>query len=295
MLDAQVPAVVRVPCVGGVTRGIDARDARLEVLVGEDAVVDPQPGRLGELGAGGDANADDDDVGDLDSAVGEDDCLDGLGSPQLCDADAEAQVDAVFGVQVAEDPTDPIAEHPLQRHRRRVHEDDACAHLAGGRRHLGADPAASDHRDAAGAPDGVAQSGSVGDGSEVVDAVEVGAGKREPPWGRAGGEDRGVEVDARAAGQLDAANAEVEVLGVVVDQFDVVGGVEADGMDVRGVRVLLAAQHRLGQRRALVGCAGFVADEDDATVEAGLACRLGCLGAGEAGPDHCKRRAAGHG
>ena len=63
MLDPEVAAVEGVVGVGDVAGGEDARGAGLEVLVDEDAVVDPEPGRLDQAGARGDADADDDEVG----------------------------------------------------------------------------------------------------------------------------------------------------------------------------------------------------------------------------------------
>ena len=52
VLGAHVAVVVRVPGVGDVAGGVDARDGGLEVLVDDDAVVDMQAGRPCEFGAG---------------------------------------------------------------------------------------------------------------------------------------------------------------------------------------------------------------------------------------------------
>ncbi len=82
MLDADVLLVAGVPGVGDIARGVDIGDVGLEVLVDEDAVVDPEPGRLiGQLGSRGDADADDHDICGLDATVAEDDLLDVLATP----------------------------------------------------------------------------------------------------------------------------------------------------------------------------------------------------------------------
>ena len=106
MLDAQVPAVVGVPGGGDVAGGVHAGHAGLELLVDDDAVVDLQAGRDGQFGSGGDADADDDDVGDFTSPSLRTTVLDGVGAAQLADSGAEPQLDTVVGVQAAEDLTD---------------------------------------------------------------------------------------------------------------------------------------------------------------------------------------------
>ena len=63
MLDPQAAAVEGVMGVGDVAGGEHARDAGLEALVGQDAVVDWMPGGLGQPGARRNADADDDEVG----------------------------------------------------------------------------------------------------------------------------------------------------------------------------------------------------------------------------------------
>ena len=70
MLDADVLAVERVPRVRDVAGSMDTGSARLQELIREDPVLDLEAGGLGELGAGSDAHADDDEVGVEQAAVG---------------------------------------------------------------------------------------------------------------------------------------------------------------------------------------------------------------------------------
>ena len=72
----------------------------------------------------------------------------------------------------------------------------------------------------------------------------------------------------------------------VGDELDVVLGIEAVGMDVRHVEPGLAAQHGLGEGRALVRHGRFLADEDDPPLEARFSGPLRSLRAGHAGTHH---------
>ena len=96
------------------------------------------------------------------------------------DAGAEQQLDAVVAVQVAVDGADLGAEHALQRHRHRVDHRHVGAALARGGGELGADPAGADHDHPAVGVEALAQGVAVGERAQVVDAVEVGAGDRDP-------------------------------------------------------------------------------------------------------------------
>ena len=76
MLDAHVPPVARMPGIGDVAGGVDRRDIGLEVLVGDDPVVDGQPAPgARDVGPGSHADSGDDQVGRLGGAIGEDDLL----------------------------------------------------------------------------------------------------------------------------------------------------------------------------------------------------------------------------
>ena len=77
VLDSEVALVVSMPCVRDVAGGVDARHSRLEVVVDHDPVVDPDAqGGLSEVHPGHHADADHDDVRDLDPSISEHDLLD---------------------------------------------------------------------------------------------------------------------------------------------------------------------------------------------------------------------------
>ena len=63
MLDPDPAAEDRVVLVGDVTHGVDVGVAGAQARVHQDAVVDVEPGGLGELGAGPDTDTDHDRVG----------------------------------------------------------------------------------------------------------------------------------------------------------------------------------------------------------------------------------------
>ena len=97
------------------------------------------------------------------------------------------------------------------------------------------------------------------DRAQVVHPGEVRTGNRQPARRGAGGEDGGVEGDGLAAAQLRPLAAGVEGGDRVAgQQLDGMLGVEAAFVHARGVGLLLAAQHVLGQRRPLVRVAGFL-------------------------------------
>ena len=295
VLDAQVTAVVGVPGGSDVARGVHAGRAGLQLLVDDDAVVDLQAGRDGQLDSGGDPDADDDDIGVLDVAVAQDDVLDGVGAAQLGDSGPQPQLHAVVGVQAAEHLTDLVAQDAVQGRRGGVDEDDLGAHLSSGRGDLRADPTGSNHRHATGGANGVAEPDRIADRAEVVDAGEIGSGDVEVARLGAGRHDSGRERQVLVAVEEEVASVGVEGFdGASRQQLDVVGRIEALVVDACRLRRDLAAQHRLGQRGSLVRGFVLVADEHDTPVEAGGAGTFSRFGAGNAGADDHERGVGRH-
>ena len=144
VLDAQPAAVERVCDVGDVAGGEDAGNARLQVLVDEDAVVDREPGRLGELDARGDADADDDEVAVDRAPVVQLDALDARFPGEGLQAGAGEQLDAVVAVDLGVEAADLAAEDVLERDLGAFDDRDLASDLARGGGDLGADPAGSD-------------------------------------------------------------------------------------------------------------------------------------------------------
>ena len=208
-------------------------DSGLEVLVDDDAVVDPQPGASRRGRRGHHADADHDDVGGLDPAVVEHDSST-VSSPRSSRHPSPGAADTVVGVQAAEHPADLVAEHPVERHGRGVDEHDVGAHLTSGGGDLRADPPSADDRDAGRAADGVAET------EGVVERCEVGGRRRDRRRARrvAAARRRWRARRCRSASSSPPASStrlgvRVDARRLVGDELDVVLGVEAVGMDVR--------------------------------------------------------------
>jgi len=75
-------------------------------------------------------HAGDDDVGGLDATALEDHRLDAVGAAECGHAGAEAELDAVVGVELTEHGADLVTEHALQRDGGGIDEHDLGAHLA---------------------------------------------------------------------------------------------------------------------------------------------------------------------
>src|SRR5438270_12558834 len=115
MLNSDSLAGARMAMIGDVARGEDTGRGRLEPLVDDDAVVDRESGRGGEVDARNDPGADHDRVA-LDRApVRRADAFDRPRSVERLDTGAEQQLDAVVRVNVAVDGADLAAEHSLER------------------------------------------------------------------------------------------------------------------------------------------------------------------------------------
>jgi hypothetical protein len=133
-------------------------------------------------------------------------------------------------------------------------------------------------------------------GAQVPDPVQLRPGQAQAARRRAGRQQQPLIADPLAgcelelaAGRGDRANRGRGA------QLDPVGGVEAFLVDVEALAVGLAAQVGLGQRRALIGPLGLVAEQQQPAVEALGAQRLGRLGAGQAGPDDGEGGCGRHG
>ena len=252
-------------------------------------VADGQASRLGQLGPRSGAGADQDQVALDGAAFVDHDRLDPAVAAEGGDPGAEGEPDAVVGVQVAVDASDLGAEHPSQRDGVRADQGDVPAELAQGGGGLAADPAGPHHHNVLGPSRGGGEHVAVLAGAQVVDAGQVRPGQWQAARGGAGGQQEPLVADALARGQLQL----VAGRGDRADrgrgaQLDLVVGVEPVLVHIQAVAVGLAAQVRLGQRRPLIGLFGFVAEQQQAAVEAVGAQGLGCSGAGQTGTDDHK-------
>ena len=200
----------------------------------------------------------------------------------------------MVAMEVEIDPAELGAEDPLERQRGHLDHRDLASLLAGGRGDLGADPAGPDDHQPLTVLDPLADQLGIADGPQVVDAVEIGAGHVEAPWHAAGGQEEAVVAQAPVSFEQELAHAEVDARHPGRGQkVDLMLGVERVRVDVRLVADL-PAQVLLGERRALVGPLGLVADQHQLTVESLLAQRLCRLGSGQAGADDHESLAVGH-
>ena len=90
MLEADAPAEGWVPGVSHVARWVDTRGAGGEVFVGEDPIVDVQPGRLTQFHPGCHSDADDNDVAGYAPSVGQSHLFYMSGSAEGVDPNPEA-------------------------------------------------------------------------------------------------------------------------------------------------------------------------------------------------------------
>ena len=177
-----------VPGGGHVAGGEDPRDAGLEVLVDLDAVADPDPAASASSVRGTTPMPTTTRSASMIASVGGAHALGGSLPTTRFDAGAQVQVDAVAGVELAEHVAHLGAHHLGQGHGAGLDHGHLGAHLPGRGGHLGADPAGADHDDPAGLADGRREAVGVADVAQVVDAGQVGAGHRQSPRRRAGGE-----------------------------------------------------------------------------------------------------------
>src|SRR3954471_2831568 len=295
VLHPEPAAVERVEGVGHVADREDARLARLQALVDEDAVVHRKPRLHGELGARQHTEAGDDEVRLEPAAVGQSDTLDAAGALEAGDADPGEQLDAVLAVEVGVDLAELGAQHALERQGRLLDERDVDAALPGGGGDFGTDPAAADDHCRAAAPQAGGDGVRVREVAQVVDAIELRAGDRQAPRLPARGEDEPVVGDPLAGGEPCLTNGGLDpVDGGGGPQLDLVVVVERLGVDASGIALGLAPQVVLGERGSLVGQLGLLADEDDPALEALRAQRLGGLGAGKRGADDQMGLGIGH-
>ena len=180
----------------------------------------------------------------------------------------------------------------LRRHRARHQPVHRLEHrhvqsaLGADRRHLQPDIAAAHHGDALARLEDILQPVHIGDGLEIVDARQVGAGAFQAAHPRAGGQQQLVIGQRAAIGEFHAALGTMDRLGSgVQDQIAAIVGIIIVGLQEQARALELAQQIGLGQGRALIGRIGFVAHHGDGAGKALLAQRLESLTAGLAGAD----------
>ena len=171
--------------------------------VDDDAVPAFEPGLAGERVLGGDADADEDEIGRQDLAVAS------ARPPRPCPSpgsprrrrprnEPRAERPVRLGIEVRQDRRHRAAHRPGDLDHRRL-----GAELGRGRRDLEPDEARADHDDPEAGGDPFAQGGRVGDVAQREHAGQIDAGDVEPPLPRAGRQNQMAVADRRAVGEFD--------------------------------------------------------------------------------------------
>ena len=190
------------------------------------------------------------------------------------------------GVELRERAADLGSEDPLEGLGQRVDDDNLAPALPGARGDLRAGPAGADHGDPAARLHRLPQRQRVVETPEVQHSRQVGAGDGQSAHLRAGGQHQPVESEPTAPGERDCPGCEIDTRRRGAEQHvDLVGRVEAVGVDPGRRRLVAPGEHALGERRPLVRQVPFGADEPDGPVPSLRPGALRGLGAGQARSD----------
>src|SRR5690348_11136199 len=245
-----------------------------QVVVDHDAVVDFEAGVLRELHVGGNAEPRDHDLRFDRRAVGQPEAV----AFAALDLDAGAHVDTLFAVVRGHRVGERLRVDPGgNRIFRKQHRDLAIVHRHG-RSYLAADEAATDHRDAGAGLYRLAQPLVVVEGTVVDEIVAPGG---EPPRGAAGGDQELAVLPGVAGVVMHHVRRAVDP-GRTAPQGNGGACLVDRTPDVLFLAIL---PELLGERRAIVGRMGFVADQADRRAGVGLAQRLRGGLAGHSGTD----------
>src|SRR6185312_15391737 len=221
------------PSPRNVAGGEYVRHGGLKPLVDDHTVVDSQPGVLGKRDPRYDADPDDDEVAVDRPATGGAHARHRAVAFERFDAVAEQQLDAMLSVDVAIEGPDLRTEDPLAGQRQGVDHGHLEPPLAGGGGELATDPTRAYHHHVPAGIDPLTQLIAVGQRAQVVHALQVRAGHREPPWLRPGRQQQAVEPALSTVGERDPRCAGVERgHRGAGQQVDLVPGVEVRLVDV---------------------------------------------------------------
>ena len=252
--------------VGAVADRSDLGDARRQVFVDDDAVLDREPGIARKLGVGHDPDADQHEFGRQHPAVGRLDRADpAVGSEDADDPGSERDRGAPADMRPGEKPRCRRRHHPPHRLLRHLDDVDGDP---GGARHRGEfepDKAGADHDHLAHLAQPLTQDVGVGQRAQRQNALELGTRHPERPKPRPGGEHDMVAVDLAARGQLQATPAPVDRGNTLAgDEVDPMCFVKCLRPQPQFVEPAVAGKIGFRQRRALVGQDRLVADQQDA-------------------------------
>ena len=294
VLDAHPPSVAGVQHRRDVAGRVDVGRGGAQPVIGRDAVGPSQAGRPAQRGGGRGADAEQHRVALERALPGEAHAASAVLNRR--DGRVRDELDAVAPMELREEPAESRADDALERGGGLLDDGDRGTEAARGRGHLAADPARADDHEPAAVADHGAQGVGVGDRPQDAHRLPFGAVDRGPARHRAGGDQQPVVRELLAAWERDVVRRGVERgRARRRAQLDVIGRVEALGVDLGVGGAAVARQVALRERRSLVGPPRLLGDQDDAPLEALLAQRRGGLGAGQAAADDHERLAVRHG
>ena len=189
------------------------------------------------------------------------------------DSRAGCELHAVLAVQRGEEGAQLGAERQLEWIAERLDQRHVEAALPAARRHFRADETAADDGDARTPRQSRTDRQRVVERAQHEDAVERRL-VRQPPRRRSGRDDEPVERDGLAVRELHAPPRRVERRGAHAEMQFGAERVEPATRQRDALRLPLAAQDLLRQRRPIVRRVRLGADPDQPAVEAALAQRL---------------------
>jgi hypothetical protein len=270
VLNSEAASELRVVRVGQIARREDAGHAGAQQLVHDHAIVQRESRALGEIHARLDPpDAYDDEIALQRTSVAEHDTLHTPGAIEALDRCLADELHVMIGVNIAVDLPQLGTKHAFERELGALDQRDLAALLARRGRHLGADPSGAHYCQPAPTLDALAQTIGVGDRSQVVDVLELGARDAQPSRRRTGRQQQLVEANALAFAQLYLLRRRVDGGRLApAAQLDARAFVVARVVvNPELLATILAAQVALRKRRAFVWRLGLGADQHDATVK----------------------------
>jgi len=180
VFDTQTSSEYRVVVIRNIPGGVHRVDRRSAPLVNEDTVLGSDWRTSNEIHVRFDSDADDREIaGDPPTALCQD-TLDALAAFECHHRILEDHVDPVVAMNSSQDAADLFAEHAKERRWVRIDDDDFNLFLTQGCDNFGADePHPDDHRVASFSYFS-AKGIRIADCAQIVDALEIEAGQREP-------------------------------------------------------------------------------------------------------------------
>ena len=246
-----------------------------------------EPGVDSQFDIGNNADPNQHKIGRANRAIAEDNLADlPLLADDLRQPDAERDLDALGGVNIAIEIGENGRYNPRHQPRLDLEHPNRFPKRAGGRREFQADESSADHHDIARVLDALLNVDRLCISPQVADTVQIGAFDRQ--YSIPGSDREHQRFIRKAATGCKAHRAADRVnlghLGAG-DQLDSMALIEGQRTQGSAFDILLAGHEALGERRALVGEIGLVANQSDRSLIAFRAQRCCNLETGLSGSD----------